>query len=150
MDKKVVYNSGFSLGQAVSQVVLKNITKKIVQSFPEGMTPEITRGLSIDDARELSQEFSEVISQQVFRDLSQWISSEHSREIAQKIFSDMNPEGIQGISKQISWGILEQAEKTAKRMITSGRYSQEEICELSGLSPNYVRGMLMERGNCVS
>ena len=122
-------------------VQLNDGTQKIIlntKGIFDDVRPELKRLLNFIDGRQPEDAFTQDLSEAVesARHNKKW---RHDYMTLQMAYDEKYHEGlVNGIQQGRENGIVEEKEYTARRMLSSGKYSDAEISEITGLSMEQI------------
>ena len=122
-------------------VQLNDGTQKIIlntKGIFDDVRPELKRLLNFIDGRQPEDAFTQDLSEAVesAKHNKKW---RHDYMTLQMAYDEKYHEGlVNGIQQGRENGIVEEKEYTARRMLSSGKYSDAEISEITGLSMEQI------------
>ena len=127
---------------------LNDGTQKIIlntKGIFDDVRPELKRLLNFIDGRQPEDSFTQDLSKAVesAKRNEKW---RHDYMTLQMAYDEKYREGLEtgmqlGVTQGRENGIVEEKEDTARRMLSSGNYSDSEISEITGLSMEQIQAL---------
>lgn len=132
-ENRCVEDPDLSLNDGTQKIILN--TKGIF----DDVRPELKRLLNFIDGRQPEDSFTQDLSEAVeaAKRNKKW---RHDYMTLQMAYDEKYHEGlVNGIQQGRENGIVEEKEDTARRMLSSGKYSNTEISEITGLPMEQIQ-----------